>query len=133
MRKIELVEHLGIQMTKIQQRTIEALRKDILLHDGLGERFVEGYEYKTFEVKASEVGEIGHKVVYLYTQVGSKTDEHTLGAIFCRTTRHIAIGPEGKCRLLNAARLNAKKEKVSIKSKKLTTGYAKVIYTMTGY
>ncbi len=85
-------------MEKRQQETIEYLRREILLHDGLGKAHVAGYEYKEFEVRESESG-----LVFVSTVVGRKGDEGTL-ATLVRTRRHIAIGPKGGMQLLNGTR-----------------------------
>lgn len=103
-------------MNAVQQTTVDNLRRDILLHDGLGERFVSEYEYKQFEV--TETKDTG--TVFVYSEVGHKNDEHTLGSVLCRTIRHLAIGHKGGVRLLNPRGRNS-----------YITGYARAIYWTT--
>lgn len=40
-------------------------------------------------------------LVFMVIEVGSPNDEGTLASVFCRDRRHIMIGPNGGCTLLN--------------------------------
>jgi len=79
-----------LHVTNKQRATIEALARDILEHDGLGLKFMHEYEYKHFDIGMGHYGQ-----VYVYTVVGRKGDEATMGAVFCRTTRNMTVGPRG--------------------------------------
>ena len=111
-------------MTKQQQRIIDRLKHDILLHDGLGVEHVEHHEYKRFEVRESETSSL----VFVLTEVGRKGDEGTLAAITCRTTRHICIYKRGGTRLLNA---KAKRGNRNLKNG--LCGYWKAVHAVAGY
>ena len=78
-------------MTPAQKRTVDRLKRDILVQDGFGQPYVGRYEYKRFDVK--DMHGIGK--VFLSTSVGSKTDRGTMAALVCRKRRHIQIGPRG--------------------------------------
>ena len=114
-------------MNKIQERVIENLRKDILLNDGLGVRYIDEYEYKMFEIDdtASDFG-----TVFLFTKVGSKIDEGTWASIICRTTRHIAIGKRGGITVLNPRSYrNGKMRPIKTKPH----GYWNAVHNLAGY
>lgn len=83
-------------MTREQGRAVEYLRDQIIRHDGHSDN---DYEYKRFDVRDVEPG--GH-YVFVVSEVGLKGDEGTLASIYCRTHRHISIGPRGGLTLLNA-------------------------------
>ncbi len=55
-------------MNTRQQSAISYLKREILLHDGLGENHFSSYEYKQFAV--TEHSDTG--LVFLYTEVGLK-------------------------------------------------------------
>lgn len=111
-------------MTEKQQQVIDRLRRDILLHDGLGSEHVEHHEYKRFEVKESETTPL----VFVLSEVGRKGDEGTLAAITARTTRHICIYKGGGVRLLNAkARRGNRNLKNGLR------GYWKAVHAVAGY
>jgi len=87
-------------MNKIQEQILNNLKQDILLHDGLGEAHVDGYEYKRWEVTEHHVNRTYPKprtttYVYLHAIVGRKDDEVSMAAIFCRNRRLLVIGPRG--------------------------------------
>lgn len=86
-------------MNEKQEWLLGRLKDDIFNHDSHGD----GYEYKECEVKEQD------GIVFLKTQVGLKGDEGTMGELFARTHRHIAIWGDGQIRLLNAADLRDKK------------------------
>jgi hypothetical protein len=109
--------------TKEQDKMIEVLRKQVLLHDGLGEKHVAGYEYKLFEVTYSDVA----KIVFLRTEVGMKGDEGTMAAILARKHRHFAIGVKGGVELLNAISRSKTGKVKDIK----VSGYPKVLWALT--
>ncbi len=50
MSKYEKVTGDEVVMTKSQRRVVEALRRDVILEDGLGPDHAGDYEYKSFEV-----------------------------------------------------------------------------------
>lgn len=76
-------------ITPAQRRRLTSLCADILEHDGIGERWMGDYEYKQFEIKQHR------NRLTVYTVVGRKGDEGTMGEVFCRVTRHFVIGPRG--------------------------------------
>ena len=41
-----------------QAKIIDAFKRDILLHDGLGEAHVNGYEYKRFDYEELDYGTV---------------------------------------------------------------------------
>lgn len=85
-------------MTPQQEKVLERLKRDILLHDGLGEKHVDNYEYKRWEVKEDIFTTFrGKKIflVFLSSEVGGKRDEGTLASVFCRTRRFLHIGMNG--------------------------------------
>ncbi len=83
-------------LSKDQVDMVQRLANAILESDGLGLAHMAGYEFKTFELTYGYGGRL-----YLVTEVGGKTDEGTMAAIFCRTRRHIVIGPRGGLESLN--------------------------------
>lgn len=92
-------------MNKIQERTVERLKADILLHDGLGKTHVHGYEYKEFKIEEYSFARTFPKrrtvtQVFLSTEVGLKGDEKTMASVFGRKRRLIVVGPEGGVRSL---------------------------------
>jgi hypothetical protein len=91
-------------VTKAQRRVLYQLARDILLRDGLGEAHVAGYEFKRFALSWGWGGRL-----FLVTEVGSKTDEHTMAAVFCRNHRHIVLGPRGGLTDLHAARYSKRR------------------------
>lgn len=109
-------------MNRKQEQIIESLKRDILLHDGLGERFVEGYEYKKFEIE-----ETNYNTVILFTIVGSKADEGTLAEILCRTRRHIFIAKRGGIKIAN---VKSKKNGHTLKN--WPRGYWNAVHSVTG-
>jgi len=76
--------------TPSQVKRIKALASLILEHDGLGVAHMAGYEFKNFYLTHGYHGKL-----FLVTEVGSKNDEGSLGAIVCRTRRHMVIGTRG--------------------------------------
>lgn len=65
------------------------------------------YEFKRVELRLVTYffkGESTGSSLWLYTTVGRKGDEGTMGEIFSRTHRSIAIGPRGAVTLWNGAR-----------------------------
>lgn len=111
-------------MNRKQEQIIERLKTAILLHDGLGQTHVDRYEYKKFEVEEK------YNLVFLLTEVGSKTDEGTWASLLCRTRRHILVGKKGGVRLLNAVSYHHGK-KHSVHSKKTPQGWFQVIHSLT--
>lgn len=101
-------------MTTKQQHAVESLKRDILLHDGFGERHVTEYEYKQFDVTTTEQGGL-----FLVAEVGRKNDEGTMASIIARTRRLIKIGNRGGCTLLNP------------KGRKPIAGYWHVVHEIT--
>lgn len=92
-------------VTKAQRRVLYQLARDILRHDGLGDRHMAGYEFKRFELTWGV-----RNALYLNTTVGSKTDEGTMAEVLCRNRRHIAMGPRGGLTDLSAARYSKKRK-----------------------
>ena len=84
-------------LTPSQISTLDDFRKDILISNH-GKKHVDGYEYKEFEI--TFFGK--YKTLLLHTETGSKTDEGTMAAVFCRINHHIKIGKRGGCKLSNA-------------------------------
>lgn len=111
-------------MTDTQEKIIELLKIDILKHDGLGQ---EDYEYKEFKIVDGDT-----KLVFLLTEVGHIGDEGTMASIFCRTRRHIAIGPKGKIQLLNGADQRTYLTKKTTR-KRPPRGYWNVIHSLVAY
>ena len=85
------------KMSPAQEKMIVFAREQIFENDSNG--YPENHEYKRFEVELLDWGE-----VQILTEIGSKTDEGTMAAIFCRTRRHIFIGRKGGLTLCNPAR-----------------------------
>jgi len=85
----------AVVMTERQKHKVEWLRDRVLEHDGHGD----GYEYKKFELH----GFTDSSLVWVISEVGKEGDEDTMASVFCRTMRHIMIGPRGGMTLVNAA------------------------------
>lgn len=85
------------KMSPAQEKMVAFAKKQILENDSNG--YPETHEYKRFEVELLEWGSVS-----ILSEVGSKTDEGTMAAIFCRTRRHIFIGRRGGLTLCNPAR-----------------------------
>lgn len=79
-------------MTKLQQNTIEQIKKAIPRFDFYGHP--ESYEIKKWEV-VDEQEEWGRVIVYVET--GRVNDEGTLAEAICRKHRQIFIGRRGGC------------------------------------
>src|SRR5688572_6808126 len=84
-------------MTPKQAKALEQLKEKILTSDSYG--LPENYEYKEFEVKELEWGDVS-----LVTTVGRIGDEGTLASLIARNHRHIFIGPKGGLTLANPAK-----------------------------
>lgn len=93
-REAKTVYGLDCNLTPAQARVAARLCAEIFKSES--HSIPEKYEFKRCEL--SQCG----SMVYLYTVVGLKGDEGTMASIFCRDTRHIMIGKNGGCRLLNA-------------------------------
>lgn len=83
------------KMTKAQEKRVEQIREQVLQNDGYGDK----YEYKQFEVKVMEWGDVS-----VVTEVGRIRDEGTILSIVGRTRRHIFVGPKGGMKLVNPAK-----------------------------
>jgi hypothetical protein len=92
-----------------QKSIVQRLERDILLSDGLGPNHVDSYEYKEWEV--TEQG----RMVFVYSIVGSKTDEGTAAEFLCRTRRHISITHRGRVTLMNARDMRRKARTHSVR------------------
>ncbi len=84
-------------MSSAQEKMVAFAKEQIFKNDSMG--YPKKHEYKQFEVKLLDWGSVS-----ILTEVGSKTDEGTMAAIFCRTRRHIFIGRKGGLTLCNPAR-----------------------------
>jgi hypothetical protein len=102
-------EQISTRLSKAQQKTLEALKRDIWRNDtnntyGAPVPWNTGdYEVKRWEVQVPK-GEEEPSLVFLYSVIGRRSDEGTMAEVFARNKRMIAIGRRGGCRLLNAAR-----------------------------
>lgn len=84
-------------MSPAQKKTVKFAKERIFANDSNG--YLGDHEYKRFDVELLDWGK-----VQILSEVGSKTDEGTMAAIFCRTRRHIFIGRKGGLTLCNPAR-----------------------------
>lgn len=81
-------------MTKAQQRTIEAIKNRLPYFDFYGAPA--DYEVKEFDVKEYEY------FVSVYIVTGRKNDDGTLAAVFGRKHRHAFIGKKGGVSYMNS-------------------------------
>ncbi len=95
------------KMSPAQEKMVVFAKKQIFQNDSNG--YPETHEYKQFDVKLLEWG-----AVQILSEVGSKTDEGTAAAIFCRTRRQVFVGRKGGLQLCNPARF-VKDEEGNIK------------------
>lgn len=80
-----------------QEKMIAIAKERIFANDSNG--YPGTHEYKLFKVELLDWG-----VVQILTEVGRKSDEGTMAAIFCRTRRQIFVGRKGGLTLCNPAR-----------------------------
>ena len=81
-------------MTKAQERTIEAIKSGLPRFDFYGAPA--DYEVKTFDVEENEY------FVSVYIVTGRKNDSGTLAAALCRKYRHAFIGKNGGISYMNS-------------------------------
>jgi hypothetical protein len=79
----------SVPATARQKRWIKYVKENFLKNHH-GEAHADKNEFKRFEI-AKWAG----RVIVLAVETGSKTDEGTAAAIFCRTRYLIVIGPRG--------------------------------------
>lgn len=77
-------------MTKKQEELVNKIRESALPQLGFGERHMDKYEIKEWEVEDEKF------FVSVYLVVGMKNDEGTLAQAFARSRCHIFIYPKGK-------------------------------------
>lgn len=83
-----------IKATPSQQATLRRICRFVNEHDIVSA----DYEIKTWEVKPlfpDGVGGCPNSTIDLLAVSGLKSDEGTPAEIFCRTSRHLFIGPKG--------------------------------------
>jgi len=61
-----------------------------------------GYEVKRWAVTEPGEGDYPSPIAFIIVETGMINDEGTLAALYCRTSRHIAVRAGGGLQLLNA-------------------------------
>ena len=82
-------------MTPKQTKTIEVLKNQIESRNARTGKA----DLKQFEIVESDTG-----LVFVVISFGLPKDEGTLASLLCRDYRHIKIGTQGGCELLNPKR-----------------------------
>lgn len=87
-----------VPLTQAQQKALHWLKRELMYHQAGGRIGTQDrYEFKQWDVTVLPTG-----TAFLVSEIGLKGDEGTAASIFCRDHRHIAIGPRGGMRLVNA-------------------------------
>ena len=94
-------------MTKEQERTIERIRRYMLL-----ERYGKREGDLRYEIKKETIKNIdGTNLVSYFLTTGMVNDEGTMASLICRDTVHVFIGKKGGCSTMVTARSGKNKGK----------------------